>query len=126
MPAGPLTQAMATLARACLDHPRLIAGDGRLCTDIMQALPNRVVAKTGAEGGYALALIHGGVGAAMKVSDGHARGLNPTAIETLAQLNVLTPEAAAALAAYHRPAIKNHRQEIVGQVRAAFTLAKTG
>ena len=92
----------------------------------MQALPNRVVAKTGAEGGYALALIAGGVGAAIKVSDGHARGLNPTAIETLAQLNVLTPEAAAALAAYHRPAIKNHRKEIVGQVRAAFTLAKTG
>ena len=126
LPAGPLTQAMATLTRACLDHPRLIAGDGRLCTDIMQALPNRVVAKTGAEGGYALALIHEGVGAAIKVSDGHARGLNSTAIETLAQLNVLTPEAAAALAAYHRPAIKNHRKEIVGQVRTAFTLAKTG
>ena len=82
-----LTDAMATLARACLANPRLIAGDGRLCTDIMQALPGRVLAKTGAEGGYALALIDEGLGAAIKVSDGHARGLNPTAIETLAQLN---------------------------------------
>jgi L-asparaginase II len=126
LPAGPLTQAMATLARACLAHPRLIAGDGRLCTDIMQALPDRVLAKTGAEGGYALALIDAGFGAAIKVSDGHARGLNPTAIETLAQLNVLTPEAATALAAYHWPVIRNHRKEIVGQVQPTFTLEKTG
>jgi L-asparaginase II len=125
LPAGPLTEAMATLAKACLAHPRLIAGDGRLCTDIMQALPDRVVAKTGAEGGYALALIAQGLGAAIKVLDGHARGLNPIAVETLAQLNVLTAEAAAALAAYHRPVIKNHRKEIVGQVRPAFTLKKT-
>ncbi len=126
LPAGPLTQAMATLAQACLAHPRLIAGDGRLCTDIMQALPGRVIAKTGAEGGYALALINEGLGAAIKVSDGHARGLNPTAIETLNQLQVLTSEAAASLAAFHRSAIKNHRKEIVGQVRTAFTFKKTG
>jgi L-asparaginase II len=126
LPAGPLTQAMAALTRACLAHPRLIAGDGRLCTDIMQALPGRVLAKTGAEGGYALALLHEGLGAAIKVSDGHARGLNPTAVETLAQLNLLTPAAAAALAGYHRPAMKNHRKEVVGQVRPVFTLEKTG
>jgi L-asparaginase II len=126
LPAGPLTQALATLTRACLAHPRLIAGDGRLCTDIMQALPDRVLAKTGAEGGYALALINEGLGAAIKVADGHARGLNPTAVETLAQLNLLTPTAAAALAGYHRPPIKNHRKEIVGQVQPVFTLEKTG
>ncbi len=124
-PAGNLTDAMATLARACLANPRLIAGDGRLCTDIMQALPGRVVAKTGAEGGYALALVDRGLGAAIKISDGHARGLNPTAIETLAQLAVLTADAAAALGGYHRPVIKNHRQEIVGEVRPVFSLEKT-
>ena len=125
LPAGNLTDAMATLTRACLANPRLIAGDGRLCTDIMQALPGRVLAKTGAEGGYALALINEGLGAAMKVSDGHARGLNPTAIETLAQLQVLTAEAAVALKGYHRPVIKNHRKEIVGKVRPVFSLKKT-
>lgn len=125
LPAGTLTEAMATLAKACLAHPRLIAGDGRLCTDIMQALPGRVVAKTGAEGGYALALVHQGLGAAIKVSDGHARGLNPTAIETLAQTNLLTAEATAALSSYHHPVIKNHRKEVVGEVRPVFSLAKT-
>jgi L-asparaginase II len=126
LPPEPLNQAMTTLTRACLAHPRLIAGDGRLCTDIMQTLPGRVLAKTGAEGGYALGLIEAGLGAAIKVSDGHARGLNPTVIETLAQLNLFTLEAGTALAGYHRPAIKNHRKEVVGQVRPIFTLEKTG
>lgn len=122
---GPLTAALTKVGRACLAHPRLIAGDGRLCTDIMQALPHKVFAKTGAEGGYALALVDQGWGVAIKVADGHARGLNPTVIETLAQLQVLTPEAEAALASYHHPAIKNHRKQTVGQVRPVFRLAET-
>ncbi len=122
---GPLTDAMAAVVRACLAHPRLVAGDGRLCTDIMQALPGRVLAKTGAECGYALALVDQGLGVAVKIADGHARGLNPTVVETLAQLQVWTPEAAAALAAYHQPVIKNHRKQQVGQVRPAFRLLQT-
>jgi L-asparaginase II len=126
LPAAPLTEAMAILTRACLKHPRLIAGDGRLCTDIMQALPARVLAKTGAEGGYALALINEGLGAAIKVSDGHARGLNPSAIATLDQCHLLSSEAAVKLQGYYRPAIKNHRKEVVGEVRPVFTLEKTG
>jgi L-asparaginase II len=126
LPASPLSAAMAAVATACLAHPRLIAGDGRLCTDIMEALPQRVIAKTGAEGGYAMALVAAGLGLALKVSDGHVRGLNPTAIECLAQLELLNPEAATKLAAYHRPTVKNHRREIIGQVRPVFRLEKTG
>jgi L-asparaginase II len=126
LPAAPLTDAMAILTRSCLKHPQLIAGDGRLCTDIMQALPARVFAKTGAEGGYALALIKEGLGVAIKVSDGHARGLNPSAIETLDQCHLLTSDAAVKLQGYCRPAIKNHRKEVVGEVRPVFTLEKTG
>ncbi len=38
---------------AVLAHPRHIAGDGRLETQIMQALPGPMFAKTGAEGGFA-------------------------------------------------------------------------
>lgn len=120
--AGPYTAPLGTIAQACLAHPRLLAGDGRICTDIMQALPGKVIAKTGAEGGYALALTETGLGVAIKVADGHARGLNPTIIETLAQLGVLTPSAASALASYHQTQIKNHRGEVVGQVRPNFRL----
>lgn len=117
-----LNAAMATLMQASLAHPRLIAGDGRICTDIMQALPGKVLAKTGADGGYALALPEPGLGVAIKVSDGQARGLNPAIIETLAQLGVMTSNAAATLASYHRPLIKNHLNQMVGEVKPAFSL----
>ncbi|OPX20785.1 MAG: hypothetical protein BZ151_02045 [Desulfobacca sp. 4484_104] len=110
--------------QASLTHPRLVAGDGRLCTDIMQALPGKVFAKTGAEGGYAMALLDSGLGVGIKISDGQPRGLNPTAIEVLNQLSVLTPTAAAALANYHHPSIKNHLKNVVGEVKPAFNLTK--
>ncbi|RLA90275.1 MAG: asparaginase [Deltaproteobacteria bacterium] len=120
----PLTAGLATLMQASLTHPRLVAGDGRLCTDIMQALPGKVFAKTGAEGGYAMALLDSGLGVGIKISDGQPRGLNPTAIEVLNQLSVLTPTAAAALANYHHPSIKNHLKNVVGEVKPAFNLTK--
>ncbi|MBW1917079.1 MAG: asparaginase [Deltaproteobacteria bacterium] len=122
VPANPVMAGLATLMQASLAHPRLIAGDGRLCTDVMQALPNKVFAKTGAEGGYALALLDSGLGVAIKISDGHPRGLNPTVIEILNQLGILIPTAATALASYYHPPIRNHLKNVVGEVRPEFNL----
>lgn len=122
VPSNPVMAGLGKLIQASLSHPRLIAGDGRLCTDIMLALPNKIFAKTGAEGGYALALLDAGLGVAIKISDGHPRGLNPTVIETLSQLGVLTPEAGNALAGYHHPVIKNHLKNVVGEVRPMLNL----
>ncbi len=111
-----------TLLAAILAHPRHIAGDGRLDTDVMLALPGAAFAKSGAEGGYALALTGGGLGVALKVEDGAARALNPTVVAVLEQLGVLTPGAREALAAYAQPRILNHRQEEVGRVGPVFSL----
>ncbi len=107
---------------ACLQHPRHLAGDGRLETVIMQSLPGRVFAKTGAEGGFALALAQEGLGVAVKIEDGASRALGPAIIEVLQQLGVLTPEAQEALAPLWRPVIKNHRDQKVGQLRPVFVL----
>jgi L-asparaginase II len=110
------------LLDAILAHPRHIAGDGRLDTDVMTALPDQVFAKSGAEGGYALALKERGLGVALKIEDGAARALNPTVVAVLEQLGVLTPGALEALAAYAQPRILNHRKEEVGRIRPAFSL----
>jgi L-asparaginase II len=112
-----------TLMAAILAHPRHIAGDGRLDTDIMLALPGAVFAKSGAEGGYALALRESGLGVAVKIEDGHQRALNPTMVAVLEQLGLLTPSAREALAAYARPSILNHRKEEVGRIQPVFSLA---
>ncbi|MEW6659105.1 MAG: asparaginase [Thermodesulfobacteriota bacterium] len=110
------------LLDAILSHPRHIAGDGRLDTEVMTALPAKVFAKSGAEGGYALALKEGGLGVALKIEDGAARALNPTVVAVLEQLGVLTPAAREALAPYAQPLILNHRKEEVGRIKAAFSL----
>ncbi|MEW6387027.1 MAG: asparaginase [Thermodesulfobacteriota bacterium] len=113
----------AVLRDACLDNPRHIAGDGRLETVIMEALPGRVVAKTGAEGGFALALVQEGLGVAVKIEDGSSRALNPTIVHLLGQLLTLTPEAQEALEAFRQPAILNHGKQEVGRIRPVFSLA---
>ena len=107
---------------ACLKNPRHIAGDGRLETVIMQALPGKVLAKTGAEGGFGLALAGEGLGVALKVEDGSSRALGPAIIEVLQQLGVLTPEAQEALGPLRRPLIRNHQKQEVGRLRPVFTL----
>jgi L-asparaginase II len=111
-----------TLMAAILAHPRHIAGDGRLDTDIMLALPGAAFAKSGAEGGYALALKDGGLGVALKIEDGGQRALNPSVVAVLDQLSFLTPPAREALAPYLEPSILNHRKEEVGRVRPVFKL----
>lgn len=111
-----------TLLAAILDHPRHIAGDGRLETTVMEALPGRIFAKSGAEGGFALSLTEGGLGVAFKIEDGGQRALNPTVVAILEQLGALTEPAPEALAAFRQPPILNHRQEEVGRLRPAFTL----
>ncbi len=110
------------LMAAILSHPRHIAGDGRLETTAMEALPGRLFAKSGSEGGYGLSLIEGGLGVAFKIEDGAIRALNPTVVAILGQLAVLPPAAKEALAAFKQPPILNHRKEEVGRIRPAFSL----
>jgi L-asparaginase II len=116
-------QAINKLLTAACTHPEMVAGDERLCTDIMRLTGKRVFAKTGAEGGYALSLLDKGWGAALKIEDGNQRALGPAVIELLQQLGALSDSALVQLKNYHHPAILNHRKEQVGELRPTFWLA---
>jgi L-asparaginase II len=107
---------------ACLAHPRLSAGDERLETILMDTLPGRLFAKTGAEGGFALALKEEGCGVAVKVEDGSSRPLNPAIIQVLDQLGLLSSEARESLKSYWQPTMTNHRKQEVGFIRPVFAL----
>jgi L-asparaginase II len=121
--AGAVPESLAGILMAgILAHPRHIAGDGRLETTVMDALPGKIFAKSGAEGGYGLSLTHGGLGVAFKIEDGSQRALNPTVVAILDQIGGLTPEAAEALAPFRELPILNHRKEEVGRIRPAFAL----
>lgn len=111
------------LMNAALSHPEMIAGDERVCTDIMRTLKKKVFAKTGAEGGYALSLMEKGWGVAIKIEDGSNRALSPVVIETLSHLGMVTGDELMRLQPYHRIPLYNHRREIVGEISARFSLA---
>lgn len=82
-PAGQVVGAMTR-------HPGLVAGRGRLCTDLLRAGRGHLVAKVGAEGVYGAALSgpRGVVGIALKVEDGHRRAAELALLHLLDLLEV--------------------------------------
>src|ERR1043165_2127746 len=70
---GSTAPAAGRITGAMLAHPFLVAGSGRLCTELMRAMPGRVIAKVGADGIYCATLPALGVGVALKVEDGDMR-----------------------------------------------------
>jgi L-asparaginase II len=65
------------LREAMVRHPDLIAGQGRLETDLGRAVPGQAIAKVGAEGIFCATLPAAGLGIALKVEDGDMRSSAP-------------------------------------------------
>jgi L-asparaginase II len=128
--AGSGTQAagLARVARVMIAHPEMVAGEGRLDTDLMRAAPKRLVSKGGAEGYHGMGVVvkdGPALGIAIKIGDGDGRrGGHPVVIETLRLLGVLDDAALAKLKNYHTWPITNHRGLEVGEVRANFQLTR--
>ncbi len=116
------------LANAMTGDPFLVAGTGRLCTDLMRAWPGGVVAKVGAEGIYSAALPALGLGIALKVEDGETRAGSLALLEVLRQLlGQLAPGqgpdfSSRELARYDRQPLRNTRGTVTGELRAAGIL----
>jgi L-asparaginase II len=129
-PAGvtdaPLSAALLRIRDAMMAHPILVAGERRrLDTALMRAEPGRVLAKGGAEGVQAAALVAQGHGFALKIEDGDAaqRARNVATCEALRQMGALSDASVAALAEYAAPVIRDPRGDRAGEVRPAFRLA---
>jgi L-asparaginase II len=71
------------LRTAVATHPELVAGQGRLCTDLLAASRGLVFAKIGADGVYCAALPQPGLGLALKVEDGDMRSSAPALVALL-------------------------------------------
>jgi L-asparaginase II len=94
------------IAKAMRAHSELVAGEGRPCTLVMQAVPE-VLVKTGAEGVYVAAWPARRLALALKVLDGAGRA-SPVALMTLLdRLGALDDGARAALAEVARPVLAN-------------------
>ncbi|MDA8442048.1 MAG: asparaginase [Peptococcaceae bacterium] len=121
-----VASAAHTLVHAMITHPSLVAGSERLDTILMEATGGRLVSKGGAEGVQCIGWQDKGIGIAIKIADGAARAIEPVAIEVLQQLGVLSEPELEVLATRHRVPIKNHRRDIVGELRPVFKLHGLG
>ena len=107
------------LVCAVTADPFLIAGTGRLCTEILAASGGRVVAKVGAEGVYSAAIPELALGVAVKVEDGDFKA-SGTAL--LAVLDQLAPGAAPVSDDWRVPPVRNTRGVVVGRMEAHIPL----
>ncbi len=128
-----LSPVRATACRTILDAagraPSLLAGERRFCTALLRAWPGRVFAKNGAEGVYAVALAPDpqrrrwprAFGIAVKVDDGNERGYQPVIIDLLVRLGAFAGgQVPTAAAVFHRLAIHNTQQKLVGDVHCVW------
>lgn len=104
-------------------HPHLVSGRGALDDTLMRAGAGALVSKGGAEGyqGIGLRTPDGrSVGLALKIEDGNARAKGPVIVAVLEGLGLVDAGVLAALEPLRRPAIVNHRQQVVGEMRAVI------
>ena len=127
-------KAAVKLRDAMRANPYLVAGKGRLDTDLMQAAGDRLFSKGGAEGVHCIGVLPGqatrvpepyrslGIGVAVKADDGATRAASAIAVEVMRQLGALEESQVAALATYRVGPIKNLAERVVGEMRPAFAL----
>ena len=120
---GTLAPTASRAIRAMRAHPFLVAGTGRIDTDLMSAVPG-VVSKVGAEGLLCAGLVDRGVGVAVKIEDGGDRAAGPALLRILRLLDALTDEQAAKLRFLRPPVLGGGRR--VGELAADFRLRRPG
>ena len=113
--------AVTRLVKAVQAHPFLIAGTGRLDTELIEATGGKIVAKVGASGVYCAALLEPRLGLALKVEDGNTRALAPA---LMGLLDALLPGAVGGggLDRWRRQEVHNSNGVAVGEIRARVEL----
>lgn len=81
--------AQGQLVQAMTQHPELVAGETRACTNLMRAMKGRVAIKTGAEGFFVAIIPEKKLGVALKIADGTTRAADTAIAALLVKLGVL-------------------------------------
>lgn len=116
-----LGKACAVVLQAMKEHPLLVAGRDRYCTELIQATRGAVIGKTGADGVFCMAIPENGLGIAIKIDDGK---MGPQYLVAQAVLEAMgiTIDPSNDLKKYSNPAIKNWNKHDVGVQRISRQL----
>lgn len=115
-------EAPAAVVEAMIEHPELVAGEGRLTTRLLRRGDGTLLAKEGAEGVLCLAGLDQGWGLALKVLDGSKRAMGPAAAGLLRELELLAPEARERVGRERRRPVRNTLGEEVGRLQAEVSV----
>jgi L-asparaginase II len=110
------------IVQAMTAYPEMVGGDKRFDTDLMRAGRGAIVAKGGAEGFQGIGLIGQQRGIAIKITDGNARAIPPSALRVLDHLYAFDRQQAHELDGYREPTLRNLQEEFVGAVRPIFSI----
>ncbi len=121
-PPSAYREAATRVLNAMAAEPYMVAGRGRIDTDLMNIAGPTLVAKSGAEGVYCMALRERGLGVAIKIEDGNSRGFPVIVAAVLTGLGVLDRAASDRFLALQSPQLRNHTGTLVGELRPAFSL----
>ena len=113
---------LETIKNAMAEYPEMISGDEEFCTELCSFTHGKVIGKVGADGVYCVAIPDRKLGFSIKVIDGNERGLHPSAMHLLKQLNVIDDEAYEKLRRWARPEIRNHKGELAGYKIPVFKI----
>jgi len=103
-------------------YPEMIAGNGRLDTELMKNYGDRVIGKFGNEGVYCLGIVGRSIGMAVKIDDGNSRAVGPVILEALLQMGVLKKEEVEKLREFWNPELLNNKSERIGEIKAVFKM----
>lgn len=111
--------AIDRLATAVAANPVMIAGSGRLGSDIIKLSGRRTLVKSGADGVYTAALQEKGLGVALKIDDGNGAAAEVVMLSILRHLGGLHDDELALLDGRCRVPITNTRGVVTGHLQAA-------
>ncbi len=115
-------EAASRLAEAVAEQPYMVAGEGRLCSELMQITGRRLFIKTGACGVYTASIPDAGLGIALKIDDGTREAAEVAILGALTALGQLHSDDAEALSERLRVPIHNTRDVITGYWEVAEAL----
>lgn len=110
------------VVNAMAEHPEMIAGSERFCTELVSSFGARLIGKSGAGAFYAVGIRERGLGIAVKMEEGASQIIPYAVLETLVQMEVITRAEADALPCYRDKQVYNSKKEAVGRIAPVFRL----
>lgn len=114
--------ALEIVGEAMRQFPRWVSGSDTVGARLQEASGKRIIVKPGAEGMVCVAVLDRGLGIALKMDDGSARGVPVALGAILCELGVLPATVTGDLADLLTPVLRDVTGQVAGELRSVVTM----